>query len=112
MKTMTAEFVAQGRFTRFPDKEAIIKRLLNGEHPTLDIGRDEEGQIVLINPDSGETAGCIPPNPSYGENYDLLEAFIDLEMPMEIVATKTTKADKHYHLNITVNCDAGDALRA
>jgi hypothetical protein len=99
---MAAEFVAQGRFTRFPGKEAIINRLLNGEHPILAIGRDNDGRVILINPDTNETAGCIAPNPSYGENYDILEAFIDMNIPMEIVATKTCKFNKHYHLTVTV----------
>ena len=102
MKTMTAEFVAQGRFTRFPGKEAIIKRLLNGEHPVLNIGRDEECRIVLINPETNETAGCITPNPSYGENYDLLEAFVDTNTPMDVVATETCGKNHHYRVQVSV----------
>ena len=105
MKTMTAEFVSQGRFTRFPGKEAIINKLLAEEHPTLKLGRDDEAQIVLINPETNETAGCIPPNPSYGDNYDLLEAFIDTNTHMDVVAVQATGKNKHYRVQVSVTAE-------
>lgn len=105
MKTMTAEFVVQGRFTRFPGKEAIINRLLNGEHPELKIGRDDDGRVILINPETNEASGCIAPNPSYENNYDLLEAFIDTNTPMDVVATEACGKDHHYRIQVTVTVE-------
>jgi hypothetical protein len=102
MNTITAEFTAQGRFTKFSGKQAIINRLRNGELPELNIGRDEKCQVILIDPETSEAAGCIPPNPSYGDNYDILEAFIDTHTPMRIIATKVCGKGHHYRVRISV----------
>ena len=105
MKNMTAEFVAQGRFTRYAGKQAVIQALKRGEHVNLIFGRDVGGQIVLINPETSETVGCIAPNPSYGENYDLLEAFIDTDTTMDVVAIETCGKDHHFRIQVTVAVD-------
>ena len=102
MKTITSEFVAMGRFTRFPAKEAVVQSVKDGNHVDLSVGRDDEGQVILIDPNTQEAAGCIPPNPSYGDDYDLLESFIDLGLPMKAKAAKHTKTN-HYRVQISVS---------
>lgn len=99
---MKARFYTQGRFSRYPGKQAVITAIKNGEQPHLKCQYDEEGQIILINPKTNEKAGCIPPNPSFGENYDILAACIDLNLDMEVVAVETNGKDKHYIVDITI----------
>ena len=102
MTTMKARFYTQGRFSRYPGRQAIINAIKNGERPRLKCQYDEDGQIILVNPDTNESTGCIPPNPSFGENYDILAACIDLNLDMEVVAIATNGKDKHYIVEITV----------
>lgn len=100
MRTITSEFMVKGRWTQYPGKEAIVTRIKNGEHPVLKLTRDEEGQIVLLNPETNETAGCIPPVPAYEDEYDLLECFIDLGLTMDALAMKVSKK-KHYRVRVS-----------
>lgn len=100
MRTITSDFTVKGRWTQYPGKEAIIARIKNGEHPVLKLIRDNEGQIVLLNTETNETAGCIPPVPAYEDEYDLLECFIDLGLTMDAIAMKVSKK-KHYRVRVS-----------
>lgn len=102
MKTMTAKFYAQGRLTRYPGKQAIINAIKEGKKPHLICKYDEDGQIVLVNPETNETAGCIPPNPRYGEDYDILAACIDMNLGMDVIAVELNSKEKHYIVEIAV----------
>ena len=100
MRTITSEFTVRGRWTEFPGKEAVVGRIRAGEKPILKLERDEDGAIVLINPEASEEVGLIPPCPHYEDDYDILEALIDLGLTMDAVATKVTKK-KHYRVRVS-----------
>jgi hypothetical protein len=100
MRTITSEFTVKGRWTQYPDKEMVVNKIKAGETPILKLTRDDEGQIILVNPVTNETAGCIPPNPAHEDDYDLLEAFIDLGLTMEALAIRVSKK-KHYRVRVS-----------
>lgn len=104
MKTITSEFMVKGRWTQYPGKEAVVNKIKSGKNPVLKIGRDEECQIVLIDPETNETTGCIPPCPGYEDDYDLLECFVDIGLTMDAVATKVSKK-KHYRVRVSAYID-------
>ena len=99
MRTITSEFVVKGRWTQYPGKEEVVEKLKKGEHPILKLSRNDEGQIVLLN-SAGETAGCIPCGTSDDDDFDLLEAFIDLNLLMDVIALKVSKK-KHYRVRVS-----------
>ena len=100
MRTITSEFVVKGRWTQYPGKEDVVANLKDGKQPILKLTRDDEGQIVLLNPETNETAGCIPYGTSNDDDYDLLEAFVDLGMTMDALAVKVSKK-KHYRVRVS-----------
>lgn len=100
MRTITSEFMVRGRWTEYPGKEAIVNAIRAGEKPILKLCRDEDGVITLINPETHEKAGQIPPCPHYEDDYDLLECFIDLGLTMDAVALKVSKK-KHYRVKVS-----------
>ena len=104
MRTISSVFVVRGRYTEYPAKERIVKRLKSGEKPILSLCRDEDGYIVLINPDTGEEVGQIPPCPHYEDDYDLLECFIDLGFAIDVIAISTTKKT-HYKARVSVHTE-------
>lgn len=104
MRTITSDFTVRGRWTEFPGKETVVEKIRSGEKPILRLDRDEDGQIVLINPETDEEVGLIPPCPHYEDNYDLLECFVDLGLAMDAVATKVIKK-KHYRVSVSVYID-------
>lgn len=100
MRTITSEFVVKGRWTQYPGKEDVVVKIKDGEHPILKLSRDDEGQIVLLNPETNEWAGCIPCGTSDDDDYDLLEAFVDLGLTMDAIAIKVSKK-KHYRVRVS-----------
>lgn len=100
MRTITSEFTVRGRWTEFSGKEAIVGKIRAGEKPILKLERDDDGEIILINPDTNEEVGLIPPCPHYEDEYDLLECFLDLGMVMDAIAFKVTKK-KHYKVKVS-----------
>jgi hypothetical protein len=72
MRTITSEFVVKGRWTQYPAK----------------------------NPETNETAGYIPFGTSDDDNYDLLEAFVNLGLTMDALAMKVFKK-KHYRVRVS-----------
>jgi hypothetical protein len=100
MRTITSDFTVKGRWTQYPGEEMIVNKIKAGENPILKLTRDDEGQIILVNPVTNETAGCIPPAPAYEDNYDLLECFLDLGLTMDAIAIKVSKK-KHYRVRVS-----------
>lgn len=87
-------FCARGGGSKYPGKPAVIEALQRGEKVALAFSRDEHDQIVVVNPDTHEFVGCIPPlicpdDPKREDQYDLLECFVDLRMATPIAVKKS-----------------------
>lgn len=96
------EINVQGRFTKFPGKESVIDRLNNGHEVKLRIERDLDGQIILVDSITDEPAGCIPPNPSYLDKYEVLKKIIDSGKSqfVKVHAIESCHNNKHYRAKI------------
>ena len=94
MRNSNGWFCARGSSSKYPGRPAVIAALQRGEKVSLAFGRDEHDQIVVVNPDTREVVGCIPPlvypnDPEREDQYDLLECFIDLRMATPIAVKKS-----------------------
>lgn len=94
----------QGRFTKYPIKAAIINDLNNGKEVKLRVEKDNNGQIILVDRIMDEPAGCIPPNPSYLNEYAMLSTAIDRGFSrfVEVDAIEACSKNRHYRAIITI----------
>lgn len=97
-------FVVQGRFTKYPGKQAVLNKLNSGKEVRLgvDVDRDDN-QIVLIDLDTGSTAGCIPRNPVYINEYINLRKITDsgFSQFVDVRAVKVCPGNTHYQVAMT-----------
>ena len=93
----------QGRFTMFPGKENVINRLNNGKEVKLRVERDYDNQIILVDCMTDDPAGCIPPNPSYIEQYEELAKVVDSKdrAYIKVEAVEAINKNRHYRVRIT-----------
>ena len=94
----------QGRFTKFPGKEAVIDNLNHGKEVKLRVEKDWDGRIILVDRITDEPAGCIPPNPSYLDKYEILKTAVDKGFArfVEVHAIEACSKNKHYRVKITI----------
>lgn len=98
MKTITDYFKVRGSGPKYPGRAAVVEALHRGEKVKLQFDRDVKDQLIVVNPETREAVGCIPPivcksDCEIEEKYDLLECFVDLGFAMPIAVKSLRQAN-------------------
>lgn len=98
---MMKKFNVQGKARHFPAMAIVRDRICNGETVELRFDIDTvKNQIVLILPETGERAGCIPKNPREAESYAILRPLV--EQGITPMAKAIGNTERHFVVEIEI----------